>query len=208
MQRIRPTEIYNLRPRTMTSVSAGIYRHASALGVLRLLERSGFSAWKETRFYQASTSELYGLVQEVRKRNRRSIRARLWRRKAVRHWIDEPRGLRHVRLSILFNHESPIRGETFVTRKIARRRPSRPDWKVRSISEISGRDATGAAGLCRGMHRMCELMRPTISCWRQARPVRCANSSSWRSRSRPHHRWRGKGVETGVDEIRQIAVRI
>jgi GDPmannose 4,6-dehydratase len=91
------------------------------MGVLRLLEAIRILGMeKETRFYQASTSELYGLAQEVRRGNpRRSIRVR----KLYGYWITvNYRGAYGMYASngILFNHESPIRGETFVTRKITR----------------------------------------------------------------------------------------
>jgi len=81
MQQIRPTEIYNLAAQSHVGVSfesPEYTANADAIGVLRLLEAIRILGMeKETRFYQASTSELYGLVQEVRRRKpRRSIRAR------------------------------------------------------------------------------------------------------------------------------------
>ena len=105
MQQIRPTEIYNLAAQSHVQVvsfeSPEYTANADAIGVLRLLEAIRILGMeKETRFYQASTSELYGLVQEVpQKRDHAVLSAlALWRRQAL--WLldhgELPRGLRHV----------------------------------------------------------------------------------------------------------------
>jgi GDPmannose 4,6-dehydratase len=129
MQQIRPTEIYNLAAQSHVGVSfesAEYTANADALGVLRLLEAIRILGMKkETRFYQASTSELYGLAQEVPQKETTPFypRSPYGVAKLYGYWITvnyrEAYGI-YASNGILFNHESPIRGETFVTRKITR----------------------------------------------------------------------------------------
>jgi GDPmannose 4,6-dehydratase len=129
MQQIRPTEIYNLAAQSHVGVSfesPEYTANADAIGVLRLLEAIRILGMeKETRFYQASTSELYGLVQEVPQKETTPFypRSPYGVAKLYGYWITvnyrEAYGM-FASNGILFNHESPIRGETFVTRKIIR----------------------------------------------------------------------------------------
>ena len=129
MQQIRPTEIYNLAAQSHVGVSfesPEYTANADAIGVLRLLEAIRILGMeKETRFYQASTSELYGLVQEVPQRETTPFypRSPYGVAKLYGYWITvnyrEAYGI-YACNGILFNHESPLRGETFVTRKITR----------------------------------------------------------------------------------------
>src|SRR5246500_1929894 len=129
MQQIRPTEIYNLAAQSHVGVSfesAEYTANADAIGVLRLLEAIRILGMeKETRFYQASTSELYGLVQEVPQKETTPFypRSPYGVAKLYGYWITvnyrEAYGM-YACNGILFNHESPLRGETFVTRKITR----------------------------------------------------------------------------------------
>src|SRR3954467_165958 len=129
MQQIRPTEIYNLAAQSHVGVSfesPEYTANADAIGVLRLLEAVRILGMeKETRFYQASTSELYGLVQEVPQRETTPFypRSPYAVAKLYGYWITvnyrEAYGM-FASNGILFNHESPRRGETFVTRKITR----------------------------------------------------------------------------------------
>ena len=129
MQQIRPTEIYNLAAQSHVGVSfesPEYTANADAIGVLRLLEAIRILGMeKETRFYQASTSELYGLVQEVPQKETTPFypRSPYGVAKLYAHWMTvnyrEAYGM-YACSGILFNHESPIRGETFVTRKITR----------------------------------------------------------------------------------------
>ncbi len=129
MQAIRPTEIYNLAAQSHVAVSfesPEYTANADAIGVLRLLEAIRILGLEKTsRFYQASTSELYGLVQEVPQRETTPFypRSPYAVAKLYGYWITvnyrEAYGI-HASNGILFNHESPIRGETFVTRKITR----------------------------------------------------------------------------------------
>ena len=127
--------------------------NADALGTLRLLEAIRILGLeKKARFYQASTSELYGKVQEMPQKRDDAVLSALAltpSAKLYAYWITvnyrEAYGM-YASNGILFNHESPIRGETFVTRKITRggrRDPARPAG-ARSISAISMRSATGA----------------------------------------------------------------
>src|SRR4051812_46684080 len=129
VQQIRPTEIYNLAAQSHVAVSfesPEYTANADAIGVLRLLEAIRILGMeKETRFYQASTSELYGLVQETPQRESTPFypRSPYGVAKLYGYWITvnyrEAYGI-YASNGILFNHESPIRGETFVTRKVTR----------------------------------------------------------------------------------------
>jgi len=129
MQEVRPTEVYNLAAQSHVMVSFETPEYtanADALGTLRLLEAIRILGMeKSCRFYQASTSELYGLVQEVPQRESTPFypRSPYAAAKLYAYWIvvnyREAYGL-HASNGILFNHESPLRGETFVTRKITR----------------------------------------------------------------------------------------
>ncbi|MCH9670665.1 MAG: GDP-mannose 4,6-dehydratase [Gammaproteobacteria bacterium] len=127
VQQIRPDEIYNLGAMSHVAVSFDSPEHTAnvdALGTLRLLEAiriCGLTA--TTRFYQASTSELFGLVQETPQRESTPFypRSPYAVAKLYAHWITvNYREAYHIYAcsGILFNHESPRRGETFVTRKI------------------------------------------------------------------------------------------
>ena len=129
IQETQPTEIYNLAAQSHVQVSFETPEYtanADAVGTLRLLEAIRILGMEKTaRFYQASTSELYGLVQEVPQRETTPFypRSPYGVAKLYAYWITvnyrEAYGM-HASNGILFNHESPLRGETFVTRKITR----------------------------------------------------------------------------------------
>lgn len=129
IQQVQPDEIYNLAAQSHVAVSfeePEYTANSDALGVLRLLEAIRILGLeKKTRFYQASTSELYGLVQEIPQKETTPFypRSPYAVAKLYGYWITvnyrEAYGL-YACNGILFNHESPIRGETFVTRKITR----------------------------------------------------------------------------------------
>lgn len=129
IQQVQPDEIYNLAAQSHVAVSfeePEYTANSDALGVLRLLEAIRILGLeKKTRFYQASTSELYGLVQETPQKETTPFypRSPYAVAKMYGYWIvvnyREAYGL-YACNGILFNHESPIRGETFVTRKITR----------------------------------------------------------------------------------------
>lgn len=129
MAEIRPDEVYNLGAQSHVAVSFEAPEYTAdvdAIGALRLLEAIRFLGLeKSTRFYQAATSELYGLVQESPQRESTPFHPRspYAVAKLYAYWITinyrEAYGL-YACNGILFNHESPRRGETFVTRKITR----------------------------------------------------------------------------------------
>jgi GDPmannose 4,6-dehydratase len=129
VQETQPTEIYNLAAQSHVQVSFETPEYtanADALGPLRLLEAMRILGLeKRTRFYQASTSELYGSVREIPQRETTPFypRSPYGVAKLYGFWITtnyrEAYGM-HASNGILFNHEGPTRGETFVTRKITR----------------------------------------------------------------------------------------
>lgn len=129
IQETKPTEIYNLAAQSHVQVSFETPEYTAnsdAIGTLRLLEAMRILGMEKTcRFYQASTSELYGLVQEVPQSETTPFypRSPYSAAKLYAYWIvvnyREAYGM-HASNGILFNHESPLRGETFVTRKITR----------------------------------------------------------------------------------------
>jgi GDPmannose 4,6-dehydratase len=129
VQQTQPDEIYNLAAQSHVQVSFETPEYtanADGIGTLRLLEAIRILGLeKKTRFYQASTSELYGLVQATPQRETTPFypRSPYAVAKLYAYWIvvnyREAYGL-HASNGILFNHESPLRGETFVTRKITR----------------------------------------------------------------------------------------
>jgi GDPmannose 4,6-dehydratase len=129
IQETKPDEIYNLAAQSHVQVSfetAEYTANADAVGTLRLLEAIRILGMeKTTRFYQASTSELYGLVQEVPQTEKTPFypRSPYAVAKMYAYWIvvnyREAYGM-HASNGILFNHESPRRGETFLTRKVTR----------------------------------------------------------------------------------------
>ena len=129
VQEAQPDEIYNLAAQSHVQVSFETPEYtanADGLGTLRLLEAIRILGLvTKTRFYQASTSELFGKVQEIPQRETTPFypRSPYAAAKLYAHWVTinyrEAYGI-HASNGILFNHESPVRGETFVTRKITR----------------------------------------------------------------------------------------
>lgn len=129
VEQVQPDEIYNLAAQSHVAVSfeePEYTANSDALGALRILEAiRTLGLEKKTRFYQASTSELYGLVQEVPQKETTPFypRSPYAVAKLYAYWITvnyrEAYGI-YACNGILFNHESPVRGETFVTRKITR----------------------------------------------------------------------------------------
>lgn len=129
IKQVQPDEIYNLAAQSHVAVSfeePEYTANSDALGALRILEAIRILGLeKKTRFYQASTSELYGLVQETPQKETTPFypRSPYAVAKLYAYWITvnyrEAYGI-YACNGILFNHESPVRGETFVTRKITR----------------------------------------------------------------------------------------
>ena len=129
IQEVQPDEIYNLAAQSHVSVSFETPEYTAnsdALGTLRVLEAIRILGLeKKTRFYQASTSEMFGKVQEIPQKETTPFypRSPYGAAKVYAYWITvnyrEAYGL-YACNGILFNHESPMRGETFVSRKITR----------------------------------------------------------------------------------------
>ena len=156
IQKVQPNEIYNLGAQSHVKVSFEIPEYTGqvdALGTLRILEAVCLLGMQDhIRIYQASTSELYGLVQEVPQRETTPFypRSPYGVAKLYGYWIvknyREAYGL-HASSGILFNHESPRRGETFVTRKITRglSRISTGQQDVLSLGNLDARRDWGHA---------------------------------------------------------------
>jgi GDPmannose 4,6-dehydratase len=129
IEKIRPDEIYNLAAQSHVAVSFQLPEYTTninALGTLRILESiKTLGLEKKTKFYQAGTSEMFGKVQENPQTEKTPFypRSPYGASKVFSYWITknyrEAYGM-HLSNGILFNHESPLRGETFVTRKITR----------------------------------------------------------------------------------------
>ena len=156
IKKVEPDEIYNLGAQSHVKVSFEIPEYTGqvdALGTLRILEAVRFLGMEDrVRIYQASTSELYGLVQEVPQKETTPFypRSPYGVAKLYGYWIvknyRESYGL-HASSGILFNHESPRRGETFVTRKITRglSRISTGQQDVLSLGNLDARRDWGHA---------------------------------------------------------------
>ncbi|HET7885026.1 MAG TPA: GDP-mannose 4,6-dehydratase [Bradyrhizobium sp.] len=213
VQQIRPTEIYNLAAQSHVAVSfesPEYTANADAIGVLRLLEAIRILGMeKETRFYQASTSELYGLVQEVPQKETTPFypRSPYAAAKLYGYWITvnyrEAYGM-FAANGILFNHESPIRGETFVTRKITRA-VARIETGLEKTLYLGNLDAKRDWGHAKdyviGMHRILQADTPDdfVLATGETRSVREFVELAFKEVGRSIE-WRGKGVEeTGID---------
>jgi len=214
VQQIRPTEIYNLAAQSHVAVSfesPEYTANADAIGVLRLLEAIRILGMeKETRFYQASTSELYGLVQEIPQNETTPFypRSPYGVAKLYGYWITvnyrEAYGM-FASNGILFNHESPIRGETFVTRKITRG-VARIEVGLEDtlyLGNLSAkRDWGHAKDYVEGMHMILQAHTPDdfVLATGEMHSVRELVELSFAQVGR-RIVWRGEGVdETGVDE--------
>ena len=172
IQEVRPTEIYNLAAQSHVHVSFETPEYnanSDAIGTLRLLEAIRILGMeKDVRFFQASTSELFGNTDEVPQTESTGFRPRspYAAAKIYAYWITvnyrEAHGM-HASNGILFNHESPIRGETFVTRKITRAAASIAHGK-QDMLYIGNLDAKRDWGHARdyvdGMWRMLQHEEP------------------------------------------------
>ncbi|MBI5261139.1 MAG: GDP-mannose 4,6-dehydratase [Bradyrhizobium sp.] len=223
VQQIRPTEIYNLAAQSHVQVSfetAEYTANADAIGVLRLLEAIRILGMeKETRFYQASTSELYGLVQEIPQKETTPFypRSPYGVAKLYGYWITvnyrEAYGM-FASNGILFNHESPIRGETFVTRKITRgvaRIELGMDETIYLGNLEAKRDWGHARDYVEGMHLILQADKPEdfVLATGETHSVRELVELAFNEVGRSIE-WRGKGVdETGIDKRSgKVLVRI
>lgn len=210
----RPTEIYNLAAQSHVAVSFETPEYtgnADALGTLRLLEAIRIlDMVDDVRFYQASTSELFGKVQQVPQNESTPFypRSPYAAAKLYSYWITvnyrEAYGI-HASNGILFNHEGPLRGETFVTRKITRAVAAIKlgvQEKLYLGNLDAKRDWGHAADYVDGMWRMLQQEEPDDYCLATGVShsvrefVELAFGYSGRT-----IKWQGKGVdEVGIDE--------
>ncbi len=213
VQDSQPTEIYNLGAQSHVQVSfetAEYTANADALGTLRLLEAIRiFRMEDRVRFYQASTSELFGKVREVPQNEATPFHPRspYAAAKLYAHWITinyrEAYGF-HASNGILFNHESPTRGETFVSRKISRGVAAREFGLQRPLflgNLDARRDWGHARDYVEGMWLMLQQDEPDdyVLATGESHSVREFVEIAFGHVGRSVE-WRGKGTnETGVD---------
>ena len=223
VQAVRPDEIYNLAAQSHVQVSFETPEYtanADATGALRILEAIRILGLVDkTRFYQASTSELYGKVQETPQKETTPFypRSPYGVAKLYAYWITvnyrEAYGL-HASNGILFNHESPVRGETFVTRKITRAVASihLGVQKTLYIGNLdSKRDWGHARDYVEGMWRIVQQPKPDdyVLATGEAHSVREFIELAFSKIERKID-WKGKGVdEVGIDAIKgEVLVKI
>jgi GDPmannose 4,6-dehydratase len=214
VQEVQPDEIYNLAAQSHVQVSfetAEYTANADGIGVLRLLEAIRILKMEEkVRFYQASTSELYGKVQETPQRETTPFypRSPYAAAKLYAYWITvnyrEAYGL-HASNGILFNHEGPTRGETFVTRKITRGVAAIHHGFQKTLymgNLDSLRDWGDARDYVKGMYLILQQDRPDdyVLATGEMHSVREFIERAFAEVGRTLS-WRGKGVdEEGVDD--------
>jgi GDPmannose 4,6-dehydratase len=214
IQEVRPTEIYNLAAQSHVQVSfetAEYTANADAIGPLRLLEAIRILGLeKSVRFYQASTSEMYGKVQETPQSETTPFypRSPYGAAKLYAYWITvnyrEAYGM-HASNGILFNHESPIRGETFVTRKITRGVAAIANGQQEQLflgNLDAMRDWGHARDYVEGMWLMLQQPEPDdyVLATGESHSVREFVESAFAHIGR-HIEWRGRGAEEiGMDK--------
>lgn len=223
VQETQPDEIYNLAAQSHVQVSfetAEYTANADGIGALRLLEAIRLLGLSEkTKFYQASTSELYGLVQEKPQRETTPFypRSPYAAAKLYAYWITvnyrEAYGI-HASNGILFNHESPVRGETFVTRKVTRavaaiHKGLQDKLYMGNIDSV--RDWGHARDYVEGMWRILQQDKPSdyVLATGETHTVREFIEVSF-AYVGTKIRWEGKGVEEkGIDtETGRVLVEI
>lgn len=215
VQEVQPDEIYNLAAQSHVMVSFETPEYtanADAVGTLRLLEAIRILKLEnKTRFYQASTSELYGLVQEIPQKETTPFypRSPYGVAKLYAYWITknyrEAYGM-YTCNGILFNHESPIRGETFVTRKITR---SAAKIKLGLQDKLylgnldAERDWGHAKDYVEGMWLMMQQDKPDDYVLATGRKISVRTFVEWSfNEASIKLRWEGKGVEErGIDTL-------
>ncbi|WP_370676041.1 GDP-mannose 4,6-dehydratase [Pleomorphomonas sp. PLEO] len=215
VQETKPDEIYNLAAQSHVQVSFETPEYtaqADGIGTLRLLEAIRILGMeKKTRFYQASTSELYGLVQEVPQRETTPFypRSPYAAAKLYAYWIvvnyREAYGL-HASNGILFNHESPLRGETFVTRKISRAAAAIRLGKQEKLylGNLSAkRDWGHAREYVRGMWLMLQQDQPDDYVLATGETTEVRQFVTWAFEDVGIHlEWQGEGIEEkGIDSL-------
>src|SRR6187200_1617911 len=223
IQEAQPDEIYNLGAMSHVKVSFDTPEYtanADGIGTLRILEAVRILGLaKKTRIYQASTSELYGLVQEVPQKETTPFypRSPYGVAKLYGYWITvnyrEAYGI-YASNGILFNHESPIRGETFVTRKITRS-VARIETGLEELLYLGNLEAKRDWGHARdyveGMHKILQIDEPDdfVLATGETRSVREFVELAFAEVGRTIE-WRGAGVdEQGIDKKSgKVVVRI
>ena len=214
VQQCEPDEIYNLAAQSHVAVSfetAEYTANADGIGTLRLLEAIRILGMTEkVRFYQASTSELYGLVQETPQRESTPFRPRspYAAAKLYAYWITvnyrEAYGM-FASNGILFNHESPKRGETFVTRKITRAVAAIHAGRQKTLylgNLNAARDWGHARDYVDGMWRILQHSEPDdfVLATGEAHTVREFVELAF-SKIQRKIVWKGQGVdEVGIDD--------
>lgn len=222
IQEIKPTEIYNLAAQSHVKVSFEIPEYTGqvdALGTLRILEAVRLLGMeKDIRIYQASTSELYGLVQQTPQSETTPFypRSPYGVAKLYGFWIvknyREAYGM-HCSSGILFNHESPRRGETFVTRKITRglSRISLGYQKVLELGNLNAkRDWGHAKDFVEAMWLMLQEPEPddyVIATGEQYSVKQFVETAAPYFGMRIH--WEGEGLnEVGIDQTGEVRIRV
>jgi len=221
-QQVRPDEIYNLAALSDVAVSfelAEYTANSNAVGALRILEAiRALGLAEKTRFYQASTSELFGQVREIPQRETTPFypRSPYAVSKLFAYWITvnyrEAYGM-YACNGILFNHESPLRGETFVTRKITRAL-SRIKLGLQDCLYLGNLDALRDWGHARDYVEMQWLMlqqtepRDYVIATGVQYSVRDFVNAAAEAMDLPVS-WSGKGLEeTGADASGRVIVRV
>ncbi len=214
LQQVQPDEIYNLAAQSHVQVSFETPEYtanADGVGALRLLEAIRILGLeKKSRFYQASTSELYGKVQEVPQSETTPFypRSPYAAAKLYAYWIvvnyREAYGI-HASNGILFNHESPLRGETFVTRKITRAVAAIKlglQEKLFLGNLSARRDWGHAREYCRGMWLMLQQDEPDdyVLATGETTPVRDFVTMAF-AEVGIELGWRGAGVEEQAVDV-------
>jgi len=222
VQQVRPAEIYNLAAMSHVAVSFELPEYTAntnALGALRILEAiRALGLAEKTRFYQASTSELFGQVREIPQRETTPFypRSPYAVSKLFAYWITvnyrEAYGM-YACNGILFNHESPLRGETFVTRKITRAL-SRIKLGLQDCLYLGNLDALRDWGHARDYVEMQWLMlqqtepRDYVIATGVQYSVRDFVNAAAEAMDLPVS-WSGKGLEeTGADASGRVIVRV
>lgn len=222
IQQVQPDEIYNLAAMSHVAVSFETPEYtanADGIGTLRILEAIRILGMeRKTRFYQASTSELYGLVQEIPQKESTPFypRSPYAVAKLYAYWITvnyrEAYGI-YACNGILFNHESPLRGETFVTRKITRAL-ARIKLKLQDCLYLGNLDSLRDWGHAKDYVEMQWLMlqqdKPedfVIATGVQYNVRQFVDAAARELGVRIN--WQGKGVEeTGTDESGNVIVKV
>lgn len=215
VQEVQPDEIYNLAAQSHVKVSFETPEYtanADAIGTLRLLEAIRILKLEnKTRFYQASTSELYGLVQEIPQKETTPFypRSPYGVAKLYAYWITknyrEAYGM-YACNGILFNHESPIRGETFVTRKITRAAAKIKlglQQKLYLGNLDAERDWGHAKDYVEGMWRMLQQDVADDFVLATGKKISVRTFVEWAfNEASIQLRWEGKGIEErGIDKL-------